>query len=105
MRLPRPAALAVALFALAGCGAGEPADPDRVFLAILAEQQIDTPSPDAAVSLARFVCERLDAGAPLAGVIGDVASARGYTSTDAAGFAGNAVGTYCPQHSGAQVTG
>ena len=71
---------------------------DDAFVGALEERGIVFPSDDAAVAMARTVCDKLDAGQTPAGLTLSLARNTVLSARDAGYFIGASVAFYCPQH-------
>jgi hypothetical protein len=74
---------------------------DDMFVSVLADQGIQPPSTQEAVSLAGDVCKMFDTGQSLYYAVDSVSDTTTLTQEDSAFFVGASVATYCPEHDAA----
>jgi hypothetical protein len=87
--------------ALVSAGAAGATNTDDMFVSVLADQGIQPPSTQEAVSLAADVCKMFDKGQSLYDAVGSVSDSTTLTQEDSAFFVGASVATYCPEHDAA----
>lgn len=95
------AASALGLAALIGAGTAGATTTDDMFISVLADEGIEAPSTEEAVSTAFDVCAMFDEGQGLYDAVDAVVEYTELGTEDSAFFVGASVATYCPEHEAA----
>jgi hypothetical protein len=92
------AASALGLAALVSAGSAGATSTDDIFISVLADEGIQAPSTDEAVSVALDVCTVFDDGGDLYDAVNEVSEYTELNTDDSAFFVGASVASYCPEH-------
>jgi hypothetical protein len=92
------AASALGIAALVGAGTAGASATDDTFMTVLADEGIQAPSTEEAVSTALDVCAMFDEGKDLYDAVSAVSDYTELEMDDSAYFVGASIGTYCPEH-------
>jgi hypothetical protein len=92
------AASTLGIAALVSAGSAGATTTDDMFVSVLADEGIEPPSTEEAVSLAFDVCAMFDEGQSLYDTVGSVSDVTDLATEDSAFFVGASVATYCPEH-------
>jgi hypothetical protein len=95
------AASALGLAALVSAGTANAGATDDMFISVLADQGIEAPSTEEAVSTALEVCTLFDHGQDLYAATTAVSEYTELGFEDSAFFVGASVAAYCPEHEAA----